>query len=85
MPRKVPCDPVRALYEFAVCGWGEFPLDMLRYDSCWPRREGTDVFKMFASLRNDGSRELQTIRLVGLRPPSEGRWNSFGWPVVAND
>lgn len=31
------------LHEFTVEGCGTFPVDMLRYDQCWPRRESQDV------------------------------------------
>lgn len=35
------------LRHFTVRGRGEFPLDMLRYDSCWPR-SGEDVMVLSA-------------------------------------
>lgn len=72
---------VKKFYEFAVMGKGIFPLDMLRYDQCFPM-SGADVEKM-----EDGDyREIRTVRLCACShvnyQPTEGRWSSFGWPVV---
>jgi hypothetical protein len=60
---------------FTVEGRGAFPLDMLRYDNCWPST-GQDVVNM-------ESRELRKIRLstVGPSSPTVGRWESFMWYV----
>ena len=38
--------PSPRFYEFSVEGDGTFPLDMLRYDECWPSDEGKDVPKI---------------------------------------
>lgn len=75
-------DPVRSLCEFTVEGRGSFPIDMLRYDSCWPAREGTDSFGIEASLRPRSGRDKRKVTLVGLREPTVGRWESFGWKVA---
>jgi hypothetical protein len=77
--RRIPVEPTRSLVEFQVQGNGEFPVDMLRYDSCWPAREATDSIAISASHRAKVSR---TITLIGLREPTEGRWKSFGWKVL---
>jgi hypothetical protein len=60
---------------FTVTGRGTFPLDMLRYDSCWPY-SSEDVFKM-----ESDAREQRSIRLVtgSDHSPTIGRWNSFMW------
>lgn len=60
---------------FSVTGDGQFPFDMLRYDSCWPAHP-QDV-----SLMSSRSGTLRRVTLVGLHAPTDGRWASFGWPV----
>ncbi len=66
------------LRRFTVRGSGEFPLDMLRYDSCWPKT-GHDV----AALEDHTAR--RDVRLckyaANKRGPffEAGRWRSFGW------
>ena len=81
--------------QFTVIGRGVFPLDMLRYDGCYPKLE-TDT----AIMRKDGLREV-TLRRGEMwldhdnyRPgdygnptvwsPTVGRWNSFGWAVLSD-
>ena len=64
---------------FTVVGKGAFPLDMLRYDTCWPGREVDSglVAHDFAGI--DQSR---TVNLKGLKVPTIARWRSFGWEVI---
>jgi len=61
---------------FTVEGGGHFPVDMLRYDTCWPSSQ-EDVAQAFAE---------KGVRKVRLSTPynrvTEGRWLSFGWHVV---
>ena len=61
---------------FTVEGSGHFPLDMLRYDKCYPA-SSADV----ARIMDDRQR---TIRLMthARHAPSHGRWNSFLWGVT---
>lgn len=63
-----------------VEGSGEFPFDMLRYDSCVPAT-GEDAGKL-----HHYHDELRRVRLlmheVGRGGPTVGRWQSFGWKVV---
>lgn len=77
-----------ALYvtTFYVDGNGRFPLDMLRYDSCFPR-DGDAVGEIDRRLdpRHDRS-ESHPIKLAhygssALWQPTVGRWLSFGWGV----
>ena len=78
--------------QFTIIGRGEFPLDMLRYDGCYPKLE-TDT----AIMRKDGLREVTLQRGLdhdNYRPgdygnptvwsPTVGRWNSFGWAVLSD-
>lgn len=74
-------DPIRKLHTFNVTGPGPFPLDMLRYDSCWPATEARDshaIGTTFTARREKGN---FTIHLTGIREPTVGRWESFGWKV----
>ena len=81
--------------QFTVLGRGVFPMDMLRYDGCYPKLE-TDT----ACMVNDGLREvtlqrgLKELDHENYRPgdygnptvwsPTVGRWNSFGWAVLSD-
>jgi hypothetical protein len=65
-----------------------FPLDMLRYDRLAPYTE-SDSGKIEASVREYRAPQAPGIQLLHVgRPdswhgPTEGRWESFGWQVVA--
>jgi hypothetical protein len=64
---------------FVVEGRGEFPIDMLRYDQCWPRREiDSGTIRRTNETRKV---ELMCINTTG-RKPTEARWKSFGWTVT---
>jgi len=69
-------------YEYWVTGFGEFPLDMLRYDSCWPatgsdvsglNRPEIDPFKP--------TRKPRSVLLRSYNAPTIERWSSFQWSV----
>lgn len=68
------------MFCFTVEGNGEFPFDMLRYDSCWPYCEGRDV----PSLVRYGPKGLRRVVLQTTNPhaPTARRWQSFNWRVV---
>ena len=60
---------------FSVRGRGRFPIDMLRYDSCWPFQT-----KDSAAIEADG---VRTVTLESASPNrTAARWRSFGWEVV---
>lgn len=71
-----------------VAGSGEFPLDMLRYDSCVPRTQD-DISKL--SGRGVDGRGAWPFRIVELHmfstskdaQPTRARWLSFGWHVLS--
>jgi hypothetical protein len=67
--------------QFTVTGSGRFPLDMLRYDLCWPANsdESLDIEDALDSAVRLKER---TITLKGLKLPTEPRWRSWGWRVV---
>jgi len=71
-------------YEYEVSGHGEFPLDMLRYDTAWPAYEAE--IHLFDPPRPSGTNRAEylkprTIRLRSNRQPTAARWASFGWNV----
>jgi hypothetical protein len=69
--------------EFSVIGISDFPIDMLRYDLCWPASESDsrNIDHSSAIIQRQRNHELR-IDLKGLKPPTVARWHSFGWTVV---
>lgn len=69
---------------FIVTGSGFFPLDMLRYDSCFPNSQ-QDVGKMDNSHTQEvmHRRDITLARYVRNKSslPTIDRWKSFGWTV----
>jgi hypothetical protein len=61
-----------------VEGRGRFPLDMLRYDHCWPYTT-VDSARMAPDVR-----EKRKVVLLTNSPnaPTPRRWFSFNWTVV---
>jgi hypothetical protein len=64
-----------------------FPIDMLRYDSCWPMRQ-EDVANITHSLdvrtRSDQGTTMTLVSYSDTKhsaKPTEARWLSFGWRV----
>jgi hypothetical protein len=70
---------MQRMIEFVVEGRGSFPVDMLRYDTCWPRTE-SDASIIDSSFQ-PRNRVTHVVALKGLREPTEGRWESFGYKV----
>lgn len=67
-------------HTFLVTGRGEFPFDMLRYDSCFPVDAGTP------GLYSVSNRNVRAIKMASWQrnkywAPTTGRWSSFGWSV----
>lgn len=75
--KKVRC-------EFNVSGVVAFPIDMLRYDSCYPATEH-DSGVIEAAMRHDPGIKTVRLRMAinGSRPTIE-RWLSFIWVVDVN-
>lgn len=69
----------RARVKFTVVGGVSFPVDMLRYDSCWPAYE-QESRKIEAMIRHE-HRGQQEVTLLGLHNPTIARWDSFVWRV----
>lgn len=75
--------------KFSVRGNGVFPMDMLRYDACYPNSDDSvQKIKTFGDLQAGDARETVTISLSHRHEnkitscPMVGRWHSFGWGVV---
>ncbi len=69
---------------FTVEGSGRFPIDMLRYDSCFPETE----FEGSGRIGDDTTIDRREVKLMtyhehkarnGLTP---ARWASFGWKII---
>lgn len=70
---------------FVVSGSGEFPVDMLRHDCCWP--ETTDGANKIALRYGACDIDLLRRRSIKLNTasvysPHTARWASFGWKVT---
>ncbi len=64
-----------------VEGRGRFPLDMLRYDSCWPYTS-VDSARMDPDIREKRKIVLLTD---AEHAPTHRRWDSFTWRVIEED
>lgn len=75
------------VYNFYVAGKGSFPVDMLRYDGCYPV-SSEDASKILIHGTDD---DYFQIRQVKLRATLEhgritpDRWASFGWHVCRTE
>lgn len=76
----------RTVIDFVVVGSGEFPIDMLRYDSAWPATE-PESYKVRCDYTVPHTQRRREVRLsmaapLGKTGPTIGRWKSFGWNVT---
>ena len=78
------------IVRFNVTGTGPFPLDMLRYDGCYPATSRDATRAQDPRCGGRGVREERTIaveRAAASRAearrwrPTVARWESFGWAV----
>ena len=73
---------------FVVRGRWNFPIDMLRYDQCWPIGDGLELIgHSIRGVRPDNSSDGHSVKLGRWvdhpsRRPTLGRWASFGWYVI---
>lgn len=79
----------RSIYRFVVHTCGKhFPMDMLRHDCAWPHtgqdaqllQMVSDAEQRIADRRERGSGDV-AITFISLKPPTIGRWASFGLVV----
>lgn len=66
---------------YVVTGSGRFPLDMLRYDACWPVHE-SETMCIEASLTKRIN--VLSVTLNSLKDPTPERWESFGYTVMSD-
>ncbi len=68
----------KKLYEYWVTGIrGNFPTDMLRYDSCWP---ADPVSAELVAIERTDNNQV-SIRMRSYEVPTIERWSSFQWSV----
>ena len=59
-----------------------FPIDMLRYDNCWPSTS-EDAAKIHENLGSRGEeQEFLNITVTSEQDFTWSRWSSFGWTRV---
>lgn len=78
------------LVTFTVKGLGPFPIDMLRYDCCYPA-SAEDAVKIMSRTSEPREITLKTHRAVSKtflklqiddqKLPAVGRWKSFQWEI----
>ena len=62
--------------KFVVKGAGRFPVDMLRYDTCYPHQP-----EDAAAILDKEMRKVELVTLMN-GEPTRARWESFGWMVT---
>ena len=71
--------------QFTVEGSGEFPIDALRTDECWPAT-AIDAAHIAANYRMSDAdaarRRKVTLATTAKYAPNRQRWSSFGWRVI---
>jgi hypothetical protein len=70
---------------FTVEGTGEFPLDMLRSDQCWPAAvdDAARIGAHYGMADPDGVRaRLVRLETAAKYAPNRQRWQSFRWRVI---
>jgi len=76
--------PNPILKRFTVEGSGEFPLDMLRSDRCWPAGadDAARIGAHYGMADPDGVRARSvTLETAEKYAPNRQRWLSFRWRV----
>ena len=58
-----------------------FPIDMLRYDGCFPDTSEDSVLISYQHPKKGASVTLRKVGTVHWTPTTE-RWRSFGWNIV---
>ncbi len=74
--------PVKdTIYATPVAGVLPFPIDMLRYDACWPASE-EDSHLIECTLRHETDHRVLVTVYHRRYLLTAVRWESFGWSVV---
>ena len=75
-------------HEFTVKGGYAFPVDMLRYDHCYPRDTESALAMTYTIKDEKLYMEERVIHLgtvsVKTWTPTDARWQSFGWEVSSH-
>jgi len=68
---------------FLVEGEGDFPLDLLRQERCWPARP-QDGRAIAIGMRDAVGPTYRQVALATHNPkaPSERRWRNKGWIII---
>ncbi len=74
-------------FTYRVCGKGNFPTDMLRYDMAYPADGDSAALLAFDHMLGDEAydawrKDNRVVTLKSARHPTEARWSSFGWTVL---
>lgn len=70
------------LVRFTVEGHGSFPMDMLRYDMCWPIDAAAVDQLSMEPVNPDYFKTRQVKLCSSCSRITINRWMSFGWKVV---
>ena len=78
-------------FQFTVSGDGPFPVDMLRYDNCFPAEASDSISIGICRHDREQYRELRSVRLnyhsarktASREDITPARWQSFGWTVIS--
>ena len=76
---------MRFEHKFKVRGQRAFPIDMLRYDRCWPAtRQDSRQIERFVKQEGDatGCVGLLSVSEESHWRPASDRWRTFGWPML---
>jgi len=90
MDRNEKIEPVKKWHQTATYrGNRYFPIDMLRYDSCWPRSPG-DVSNIALTFSPEFHNDTLTIcvaRIAARKSDAwtDDRWKTFGWVRVQEE
>lgn len=73
--------------KFTVAGQFAFPVDMLRYDACYPAttEDAVEIGNSILPItrRSNADRVFKvTLVTTAINRPTVGRWESFGWKVI---
>jgi hypothetical protein len=75
---------IKHIWDVTVEGEWQFPIDMLRYDSLYPKRgEDSAAIQNMRGFGDVG--KIRQIQLTGpchVTGPTLERWESFGWRVT---
>ena len=67
---------------FTVTGPYRFPIDMLRYDCCYPQQQIDTAAIEKSLLRERPGPFKVTLASQIIYNPTKDRWASFGWTVT---